>query len=369
MVTGLPTNVLFDNDSDEQKAPKPLKSPGFPKGQKNPRKGSPRARITEKDARLLAFAGKFPCADAEAFSVLSFRQEGPTSEAGGLPAINSLKTRLRKLEKLGAMKSYRHAATGIISYGLTKEGAAYAGDFGYNMDHWRGIDGISLERLTHFRMIAHVAAQLASPAGFFAESLGIAPAPIDKLISENAMRGAYSPVQERLKAEAKKGKSDSFAKWRALAVEHTFREIEAGKYEWRDLVESHPVLLTLPRAQSDGQKKPKQIYQPDLAVNLDADRQDSRGQNLLVEVELSRKSWAAYDEILRTIDTETSRGHIYNQAVYFVNGTQVENLLKEVDRAGNGGSGYGLFSSRRLVVLPLTHRDGSYLQINRRITI
>lgn len=374
MATGLPTNLFEEQPTNTVPAAlsaeeEPQRKPGFPKGQKNPRKGSPRARITDMDARLLAFAGKFPCADAEAFSVLTFRQEGPTSEAGGLPAIASLKQRLRKLEKLGAVKSFRHAATGVISYGLTKDGAAYARDFGYNMDHWRGIEGISLERLTHFRMIANVAAQLASPVGFFAESLGIAPVPLDKLISENAMRGEYSPIAERLKAEAKDGKSASYAKWRARAVDHAFKEVDAGKYEWSDLVEAHPVLLTLPRAQTNGQKKPKQIYQPDLTVNLDHDREDSRGRNLLVEIELSKKNWAAYDELLRTIDQETREGIVYNQAVYFTVGTQVGTLLKKIDQAGNGGQGYGLFKSKRLAVLPITHRDGTPVQLHRRISL
>lgn len=363
MAIGLPKNLLEDEPLEQ---PKATTKPGFPKGQKNPRKGSPRARVTDIDARLLAFTGHFPCADAEALSVLSFKQEGPTSAAGGLPATNSLKARMRKLEKLGAIKSFRHAATGAISYGITKDGAAYARDFGYNMDHWRGIEGISLERLTHFRMIANVAAQFASPAGFFVDSLGINPVPLENLISENTMRGEYSPIKQRLKEESsKEAKSASFTKWRSRAIEQVLREVEAGKYEWRDMVATRPVLLTVGRAATDGQRQPKQVYQPDLAINLDAERKDSRGLNTLVEVELSLKSWEAYDEILRTIDMETKQGHVYMEAVYFTVGSQVETLLKKIDRAGE----YNLFSSGRLKVLPLLHRDGTPIQLNRRITL
>ncbi len=50
---------------------------GYRKGQTNPRRGTPRARITELDARLLYFIGHFPGADTEALSVLNTAQ--PTS--------------------------------------------------------------------------------------------------------------------------------------------------------------------------------------------------------------------------------------------------------------------------------------------------
>lgn len=138
----------------------------------------------------------------------------------------------------------------------------------------------------------------------------------------------------------------------------------AGYFSLEDLLEAHPNLWTLGAPQREGSIR-KAVHQPDLALHLDAGRTGSKSKNVLVEVELSKKSWAEYESILATLKGEFEHGLVYEQAVYFTIGSQVETLLKKVDHA----SGYGLFAAGKLRVLPLTHRDGTPFQEKRRIRI
>lgn len=346
--------------------PAPLKTepefgdPGYRKGQPNPRRGTPRARITELDAKILAFVGKFPGADAEALSILNFKQASPTSPAGnGFPSIHAIESRIRKLKKLGTIESYRHAGTGVTSYSLTKEGFGYARDYGYQMDGGRTLSGISVERLNHYRIIAHVAAQLTSPGAFFEQNLGISPVELSALVSENEMRASFQPAKNFLKDQKAAGKPNDFAKLRSHRIGQAFKAAESGSYSWSELVERNPVLFTVGQAA-------KSVYQPDLAVNLDrTNRRDQWGHNLIVEVELSKKSRDAYESILRTIKAETESAPVYSQAVYFTIGNGVGKILREIDKQHE----LGLFASNRLVVLPVLHRDGTPLQLHKRIVL
>ncbi|ROS77944.1 protein involved in plasmid replication-relaxation [Curtobacterium sp. PhB130] len=339
--------------------------PGFGKGKTNARKGTPRARITELDARLLAFIGHFPGSDTEALSLLNIAQASNLGNpSGSITSVTTTERRLAKLKKLGAVERYRQSTTGAQCYSLTGLGFSAARDYGYNMDHGRSLSGIAESRLTHYRMIALVAAQLASPAGFFRDSLGIEPVELEQLISENAMRAAYEPIKADLAAAKKDGKSADFGKWRAEKLAAAVGEVKEERIAWSDLVEVFPVLWTLGHPQRDGTKA-KPVHQPDLAVNLDADRADHFATNLFVEIELSRKDWDEYDRILATFAAELARPYIYRRGVYFVIGTQVETLLKKIDEAG----GYNLISSGKLIVRPLTHRDGSLVAQKKRITL
>lgn len=357
----IPTNTL-----QEQQLPAPtFGEPGFRQGEPKPRRGTPRARITEEDALFLRFLGMFPGADSEALSMLRNSKAtnlNPTPK--GLLSVRGAEAILRKLHKLGAVERFRHAGTGITSYGLTKDGFGYARGYGHELEHGATLNGISLERLTHYRMIAQVAALFSSPAGYFEDNLKINPLSIDSLITEHAMRGAYEPVKLGLQTRKKEGKSADFGTWRKVKLDAVISAIKEGKLRTTDMIDAHPVLLTIGMPKVEGIKT-KAIYQPDLALNLDQKRTGGRSNNLLVEVELTRKSFESYDSILRTIKAETDRPFVYSRAVYFTIGNSVETLLRKVDTAGE----YGLFSSGRLIVLPITHRDGTPVQLNRRVVV
>jgi len=308
--------------------------------------------------------GKFPGIDSEALSVAIDRQDKPYAQHGIMPTVKGTDKKLRKLEALGVVGKYENPSTKRRIYSLTKDGIAAAWSFGYNMEHCGSLHKTSKNRANHYQMIAHVAAQFASPLGFFRESLGIEPVGIEGVISEHEMRGAYEPIKESLKKRSAKGESGDFGKWRIAAMQHAIKMIKAGRLDWVDVTESLPGLLTIGQpAIEEAQTKP--VHQPDLAIIADHNRTGREAKNLLVEIELNKKSWEDYERILRTYKAELDHGFIYERAVYFTIGTQVETLLRKVDKA----IGANLFESGRLVVLPLTHRDGTPVRFEKRITI
>lgn len=338
---------------------------GYRKGQSNPRKGTPRARITDADARILAFLGHFPAADAEALSLLNIARATNFGTSGGtITSVATTERRLAKLIKLGAVRKERQPATGIYSYGVEDKGFAAAREYGYDMDHARSLVGISYSRLTHYRMIALVAAQLASPAGYFRETLGIEPVELEQLISENDMRAGYEPARQLMKERKEKKLTHDFGAWRQKKLDDTLKILGEGRFEWRDLIESHPVFLTLGQPQVDNTRA-KAVHQPDLAVNLDTNRENHWANNLLIEVELSKKDRDEYTRILATLRAELDKPYIYRRAVYFTIGTQVEKILREIDAEEK----FNLFDRNKLIVLPLTHRDGSLVAQKKRITV
>lgn len=325
--------------------------------------GTPRGRVTARNARLLAFIGMFPGADSQALSVLNMSQPSRISAGGELMTVRGTEQYLRKLYNLDALKKFRDAVSGVTSYGLSKLGIAYAKEFDYDLTHAASLDGISLERLKHYRMIAHVAAQFASPEGFFEESLGVEPVELEQLISEHEMRAAFTPVQRQLSENKKKGKSNDYGKLRIELLRSALEDAQAGRIALSDLLEAQPVLYTLgfPRRENS---KLKYVHQPDLVINLDQDRKQ-RAQNILVEIELNKKSWEAYDAILATLKSELDKPYVYERAVYFTIGSGVETLLRKVDATGD----YGLFSSGKLTVLPICNRDGEPLQPKNRVRV
>lgn len=130
-----------------------------------------------------------------------------------------------------------------------------------------------------------------------------------------------------------------------------------------DLLTAHPVLYTIGYPRREGSKL-KHVHQPDLVINLDNERKE-KARNLLVEIELSKKSWEEYDKILATLKAELARPYVYAKAVYFTVGEGVENLLRKVDATGD----YGLFSSGLLIVLPICDRDGVPLRPQNRVRV
>lgn len=335
------------------------------KGKPNKRAGSPRARITAENAHYLAFASLFPAANSEAYSVLANRQDSNLGRlSGGLPTVASTENKLRKLHKLGTLDRFRQATTGDYLYGITPLGNGYAQEFGYGIGKPEPIVGLSLERLNHYKMIAHVAAQLASPQGFFKDSLGLEPVSIENLYTEQAMRRPFSQVKRMLDEQAKQGKPTDFGRWRTTKLQEAIQQVKDGKLDWSDLIEAYPVLLTLGQPQREGMKS-KVIHQPDLAIILDQDRDEPRSKNIMVEVELSKKTWQAYDAILATLKAELDKPYIYSRAVYFTVGTQIPTLLKKVDAAGE----YNLISSGKLIILPIRDREGNAIIPQNRVTV
>jgi hypothetical protein len=361
-----PENPLKLPDLDENKSPEKPKSI---------RLGTPRGRVTASNARLLAFTGMFPGVDSESLSLLNRSQPSRISAGGELMTVRGTEQYLRKLYNLDALEKFRDAVSGVTSYGLSKLGIAYANEFDYDMTHAASLDGISIERLKHYRMIARVAAQFASPAGFFKGSLGVEPVGLDQLITEHEMRAAFTPVQRQLVENKKQGNSNDYGKLRNELLKRALADVQEGRIAFRDVLQAHPVLYTLgfphdrtiAHEDHDGRvwETPlKRVHQPDLVINLDRDRKE-KARNILVEIELNKKSWNEYDSILATLRTELGKPYVYARAVYFTIGSGVETLLRKVDAAGD----YGLFSSGKLTVLSICNRDGDPLRPANRVRV
>jgi hypothetical protein len=357
-----PETALPTMTATPEAAPK-FGEPGFRKGANNPRKGTPRARVTAIDLTYLLFLATFTGASAEALSMIREGDETNLGTAtGGLPTIKATENRMRKLKKLGAVFSVRHAGTGVTSYSLTADGFGYLRSAGFEIDHGDTLRDTSLERLNHYEKIAHVAAMFASPAGLFEDSLGIGPVPLWGLVSEKAMRQSSAPIKAELKQLREAGQSGDFGPRREVEVQKLITAFKQGK-PWESAVRECPAVLTLGLAETAGRKF-RGVYEPDLAVVPDAKRTGTRAHNLLVEVELSRKSETAYHAILTTIDAETKRQEVYSRAVYMVTSEAVANRLIKVDREGK----FGLIASGRLAIVYITHRDGTPVQVTKRIT-
>lgn len=326
------------------------------------------AHITEGNARLVAFTGMFPCIDAEGLSMLSFRQETRFAPGGELPSVKGTKARLDKIVRVGAMKRTTNMASKVVHYGITDSGIGAAWSFGHALERPDKLDNLSKSRLTHYQMIAHVAAQFASPQGFFRDSLGVEPVPIDNLVSEKMMRNSFDVVKRKLKeetdADASVDHRGDFGRWRNDVISSAISAVGSGRLRWSEIVEARPALLTLGAPQR-GNTKLKAVHQPDLAVILDGDRTGSRAKNLLVEVEISKKSWEEYDAIFATLAAELEEGSIYDRAIYFTHGAQIPSLLRRV----NAGGSYNLIESGQLLILPLLHRDGTPFTFSNRVQV
>ena len=219
------------------------------------RRGTPRARITEIDALYIAFASKFPAAEAEAFSVLRYRETTPLHSGQELTSIRTTEARLKKIVKLKMMNAFRNPATGITSYGATELGWEVAQEFGYELPTYSGISGISLERLNHFRLIAHVAAQMISPEDFH----GFGSLAIEDLVSENEMRSAYEKTQRK----HKNTEGYSFPAWREQAFKKALQLVNEERFSLADLVQKEPALLTVGHSKATPSGiKYKQLHQP-----------------------------------------------------------------------------------------------------------
>jgi hypothetical protein len=363
---GLPTHIMESLPEVETPLAPQQQTAAEVVEQATPKRGGDYVgrRITEGNAIKLALIWKFPGADVEACSIITDRQDKPFATSGLMPTIKGTDKVLRKLEDLGAVGKHKNPDTQRSVYSLTKAGRAAAYSFGYVAPDTSSLHNTSERRANHYQMIAHVAAQFASPMGFFRDSLGIEPVGINGVISEHEMRAAYEPIKKELKEQKETGESGDFGLWRKAAMKYALKAAGDGRLDWSSITEAMPALLTI--GEPDVEKaKTKAVHQPDLAVILDGDRTDADSRNLLVEVELNKKSWADYESILRTYDAELKHGFIYSRVVYFTIGTQVETLLRKIDKAHE----LNLFASGKLVVLPLTHRDGTLVRFEKRINI
>lgn len=325
-----------------------------------------RARITERDALYLGFLTKFPAADAEALSYLATRQSNPFgAPEGQLTDPSGVEKRLQKLVKIGAATRFRNPISGTKHYGATALGNEAAMFYGHESTSWQTIEGLSISRLEHYRNIALIAAQFASPINYFKDSLGVEAVQFEQLISENEIRKPYDQVRQFLKKQHERGEGNgSFGTYRKALARRAVEEVQDKKLAITEIVSTYPQLLTLGTTDNEASKM-KPIHQPDFAVRLDDTQRTQRGKNLLIEVELHQKAPEDYERILRTLRHEFASGTAYERAVYFTGTDAIANALKRTDKAAETN----LIENKRLVILPIKGRDKIQRSTTQRTTV
>lgn len=319
-------------------------------------------RITEIDIAYLYFAGKYPGATAEALSLIRTTEPNRFTPGGELPQIRSLEQRLFKLVRLNSLQRYRNPLTGITHYGITEYGVQLLEASGLKTTY-RKLEGLSLERVQHYYLIAQIAAQFASPINYFDGKIpGATPIPLDRIISENEMRAAYEKVNQTLKENKTKGEGViDFSDWRKLTHQELDRKIQQGLLQPGEKHTLEPALFTI-ATPKDNTTGAKHIHQPDIAIHLDHGQQTA--SNWLIEIELTQKSNEGYKRILHTFANELRERQTYERVIYFTPKLGIKNRLQQIDNYEQ----LGLFASKRLQVLPIEHRDGTPIKLAKRIT-
>lgn len=321
-----------------------------------------KARITDRDVEYLEFLGNFPAATAEILSIVYTRRATRFNEADTITSLDTIYKRLDKMKKLGVVEFYRNPISGEKHYSITKYGLQMMGVLGYDTTGMSRLDGLSLERLNHTTQIARAAATLISPKKFYSD-VDFPQLKVNELVSEQKMRADFAPIKQSLQVKNRIDGDGNYGDWRHNELKKQLSDIKNNRLTWDSFIVSSPSLLTVGHPKTHDERL-KDCHQPDIAV-VPAGRTTPRSENILVEVELSRKSWQEYTEILATFAEEFNNPFVYNRGIYFTTIPQLNKILRAVDQQ----NGFGLFDKGQLLVLPLVDRDGKKIDPRARIYI
>ena len=263
---------------------------------------------------------------------------------------------------LGVVEFYRNPISGEKHYSITKYGLQMMGVLGYDTTGMSRLDGLSLERLNHTTQIARAAATLISPKKFYSD-VDFPQLKVNELVSEQKMRADFAPIKQSLQVKNRIDGDGNYGDWRHNELKKQLSDIKNNRLTWDSFIVSSPSLLTVGHPKNHDERL-KDCHQPDIAV-VPAGRTTPRSENILVEVELSRKSWQEYTEILATFAEEFNNPFVYNRGIYFTTIPQLNKILRAVDQQ----NGFGLFDKGQLLVLPLVDRDGKKIDPKAKIYI
>jgi len=331
---------------------------GFGKGVPKTNAGKPRLRTNHDDALVCALGAKFRVFELEAASVLRQAKQTNVSKGGGLLSLRGASIQLNKLKDEGLLES-EVLESGREIWGTTERGESFARRHGFLQDENEvagGMNGVKHYHLDHFLYIAHVAAQLISPAGFFRESLGIEPVSINDLQAESQIRRVHEPIKNQLEHAAAEGENGDYGKWRKALVQQIIELGKAGKIKPADLLESYPELLTIgePKRHPKDEAQVIGTHHPDLVL-VRPNASNGRGMSIGFEIEITAKAARKYKEAIRTFKGDFTGGSLaYSDWVYVSQLPLVGRRLRAADRE----IGADLFDAKKLHSLPLLDRDG-----------
>lgn len=361
--------ILQRRSAEESHAPR-WGEKGYRKGVPNPHKGTPRARVTETTAPLLAFLSKFPASTAEAVSMVSVAQPAPGHEGGGLRSTATTMRQLEKLKKLGMVSRFKAREADAPTYwDVTGLGLATAHRFGYLQTPHEGsadaLASMSLTRLEHYRYIGLVAARYTCPVEEVRKETGVERVPMSDLIGERQIRADFADTEWELKAAKREGKPSDWGTIRKAMLQEALAEVQAGHLPWSELLTAYPLLRVLGASgvKLGNGRSAESYHIPDLVIHRDGLRKDKRAHNLLIEVELSRKNWDYLKRLFKLYAFERQYGLVYEGVRYYTDNNSVANLLQRVDKS----SETGLIESGFLTIHPLKHLNGDLVKIRRQV--
>lgn len=369
------TNPMLDEDEDETvaaptrpllnlpskapaqtpAAPKVLKvgDKGYNLGGKHPHKGTPRAHATANDAPGLAFMYEVKVVDLMTFSMALRTAASPISVGGRMPSEGGARKKLVRLERLGLVESVYSRDDGKQLWGVTEAGISAAQRYGFilddNLPSWKSIKDMKRKTLAHSRAIGTVAAHLM--AGHYKESLGIGAVDFKQLVSEDKMRRDQKSVSDAVKVR----EDTNFGIERRKTVAAARAELEAGTLDRSHLFLKYPELLVMGYSKDFDDGNFIHEHWADLVVLLDRTPGGPKGKNVMIEVELNKKGWVHLRKLFNTYVKEFQDGTVFERVIYVVHWSEVENLIRAVDKDGK----FGLIKSGRLVITSLTDRYGN----------
>lgn len=348
----------------------PNRTGQFQKGVPNPyHKGTPRARVTEHTAPILAFIAMFPGATTETCSLITVTKASNIDAGGKNRSIRGTEDLLKKFKKLGLVESFKmnQDPYGSTYWFATEDGVGVAESFGYldrpNAGHPNGLIGTAYTHLEHNRFIALVAAQLINPLGTLTKELQLPKIGMNKLVSEREIRADFGTQQKLINDAKKDGGEADWGVRRQAMLEADLDLIKSGKLEWAWLLEKSPALRVagLPKRRfSNGAVKTQHV--PDLVIDLAGNVKQGASQ-VMVEIELSRKTWDEYTSLLRIYKHEVEHRSIYRKVIYFTTRRDIIATLKKIDASNE----FGLFESKRLEAHLLNDWDGEPAKLKKRV--
>ena len=325
-------------------------------------KRAPRARATEKDALNLAFIAVSGVTTDEAMSLLQVaKQTGFQKTGGSLVTPGTVARRMWQLSRMGYVHAWQ--VNNKFVWTITEEGIVAAQAHGYLQDDLatpKDISGLKARSVQHKLSISMAMAHFLSPANLLKDALGLEAVGLDSIIGEAHILRAQEEIEQDVFKRSNAHENVTYGSERARIIREARVRIREGRLSWGSLMEAHPELWTIGQPPTDGAKVLGK-HDPDFAVSLETGRGEE-SRSILVEVELSKKKRPQYEELLRTFQREVIDPVIYERVVYFTNIPSLEATLRDIDES----NGFGLFASGRLVVLPLTGRNGSTIRYKQK---
>lgn len=358
---GNPWDKPARSAKEEEKLEERKRAGEAPSGKKKSR-----TTLTDKDFACLAPLAVLRVMTAGQISMLLATDEAHGNKGGQMASPKTALNRLISLRRIGAVEDVT-LWNGLRVWALTDFGRGAAIASGLvgreGQVQKKGLKGLNYATISHTIAVNQVAAQLLSPFGYIRGEGGLTlpkQVTLDMLLTEYQVNNAWLTANARVAADNKAKNLDrKFKDWRTTTLKAMSESLQKGELEFRDVAATEPALWALGNTPAPGDEV-REHHLPDLIVNLERFRKGASRGSIAIEVELRAKSVSSYSKQLTLWAAELQKvvGYpdplLYNKLVYFTNDSEVRENLARADKLQKTG----LLESGRLLILPLTERDG-----------